>query len=61
MVSIKSAREIELMRESCKLLEDVFYQMEQAIRPGISTKDIDRLGEKLIRKHGEQSSLTADK
>ncbi|MDD7146756.1 MAG: type I methionyl aminopeptidase [Lachnospiraceae bacterium] len=52
MVSIKSAREIELMRESCKLLEDVFYQMEQAIRPGISTKDIDRLGEKLIRKHG---------
>lgn len=52
MVSIKSTREIELMRESCKLLEDVFYQMEQAIRPGISTKDIDRLGEKLIRKHG---------
>lgn len=52
MVSIKSAREIELMRESCKLLEDVFYQMEQAIRPGISTKDIDRLGEKLIRQHG---------
>lgn len=52
MVSIKSAREIELMRESCKLLEDVFYQMEQAICPGISTKDIDRLGEKLIRKHG---------
>ena len=52
MVSIKSAREIELMRESCKLLEDVFYQMEQVIRPGISTKDIDRLGEKLIRKHG---------
>lgn len=52
MVSIKSAREIELMRESCKLLEDVFYQMEQAIRPGISTKDIDRLGERLIRKHG---------
>lgn len=52
MVSIKSAREIELMRESCKLLEDVFYQVEQAIRPGISTKDIDRLGEKLIRKYG---------
>lgn len=52
MVSIKSTREIELMRKSCKLLEDVFYQMEQAIRPGISTKDIDRLGEKLIRKHG---------
>lgn len=51
-VSIKSSREIELMRESCKLLEDVFYNMEQFVKPGISTKDIDRLGEKLIRKHG---------
>jgi len=51
-VSIKSAREIELMRESCRLLEDVFSQMADAIRPGISTKEIDRLGEKLIREHG---------
>ncbi len=51
-VSIKSAREIELMRESCKLLEDVFAQMEAIVRPGISTKDIDRLGEKLIREKG---------
>jgi len=51
-VSIKSAREIDLMRESCKRLEDVFAKLEQAVKPGISTKDIDRLGEKLIRGHG---------
>lgn len=51
-VSIKSAREIELMRESCRLLADVFHNMEKAIRPGISTYDIDALGEKLIRRHG---------
>mgnify|MGYP005753861857 CR=1 FL=1 len=51
-VSIKSAREIELMRESCRLLEDVFARLEEAVRPGISTKEIDRLGEKLIRAHG---------
>lgn len=51
-VVIKSAREIQLMRESCKMLEDVFYQLENAIRPGMSTKDIDRLGDKLIRAHG---------
>ena len=50
-VSIKSAREIELMRESCRLLEDVFARLEEAVRPGISTKEIDRLGEKLIRAH----------
>ena len=51
-VSIKSAREIELMRESCKLLADVFYNLEQAIRPGISTMEINELGDKLIRAHG---------
>ena len=51
-VSIKSAREIELMRESCKLLADVFYNLEQAIKPGISTMEINELGEKLIRAHG---------
>lgn len=51
-VSIKSAREIELMRESCKLLADVFYNLEQAIKPGISTMEINELGDKLIRSHG---------
>lgn len=51
-VSIKSAREIELMRESCKLLGDVFHQMEEAIEPGMSTMDINILGDKLIRAHG---------
>ena len=51
-VTIKSQREIELMRESCKLLADVFQNLERAIKPGISTYEIDQLGEKLIRAHG---------
>ena len=51
-VTIKSQREIELMRESCKLLADVFQNLERAIKPGVSTYEIDALGEKLIRAHG---------
>ena len=51
-VSIKSEREIELMRESCRLLSIVHREMEEAIRPGISTRDIDILGENVIRKLG---------
>lgn len=51
-VSIKSKREIELMRESCRLLAIVHKAMEEAIKPGISTLDIDRLGEKMIRELG---------
>jgi len=51
-VSIKSKREIELMKESCRLLSLVHKAMEEAIKPGISTLDIDRLGEKMIRDLG---------
>ena len=43
-VSIKSAREVELMRTSCRLLGEVFRELEQAIKPGISTMDINNLG-----------------
>lgn len=51
-VSIKSAREIELMRESCRLLAHVHDELGKAIKPGMSTLDIDTLGEKLIREVG---------
>lgn len=51
-VTIKSAHEIELMRESCRLLEIVHDELAQIIKPGISTKEIDIFGEKLIRSLG---------
>ncbi len=51
-IRIKSAGEIELMRESCRLLAIVHKELEEAIRPGMTTWDIDALGEKLIRKLG---------
>lgn len=51
-VTIKSGREIDLMREAGRLLEIVHDELGKAIRPGISTKDIDRLAEKLIRSYG---------
>ena len=48
-VTIKSEREIDLMRKAGKLLAKVHDELGQAIEPGMSTLDIDRLGEKLIR------------
>ena len=51
-VTIKTAREIELMREAGRLLEKVHDELGAFIKPGISTLDIDRLGEKLIRSLG---------
>ena len=51
-VTIKSAREIELMRESCKRLEYVHNELGNYIKPGISTYEINKIGDRLIREQG---------
>ena len=48
-VTVKSEREIDLMREAGKRLEYVHEKMAEMIRPGVSTWEIDKYGEKLIR------------
>ena len=48
-VTIKTAREIEKMREAGRLLEQVHDELENFIRPGVSTLEIDQLGELIIR------------
>ena len=51
-ITIKSPREIELMTEAGRILELVHEELEKALRPGMTTKDIDRLGEEVIRSYG---------
>ena len=51
-VTIKSAREIELMREAGRILAITHEELGKAIRPGMSTLDIDRIGEDIIRSYG---------
>ena len=40
-VEIKTAREIELMREVCQLAADTLVKVDALIRPGITTQEID--------------------
>ena len=51
-VSIKSAREIAMMREAGRILAKVHDELGKVICPGITTYEIDQLGEKLIRENG---------
>lgn len=51
-ITIKSEREIQLMRESCKILAKVHDELGKAIRPGMTTMDINKLGDELIRSFG---------
>lgn len=50
-VSIKSEREIELMREAGKILAKTHEELAKIIRPGISTFEIDRIAEEIIRSY----------
>lgn len=51
-VTIKSSREIELMREAGKILAKTHEELQKFLKPGISTLDIDRKGEEVIRSYG---------
>lgn len=51
-ITIKSTREIELMKEAGRILEIVHNELEKELCPGMTTKDIDRLGEEIIRSYG---------
>lgn len=51
-VTIKSAEEIEKMRRAGEILAAVHQNLAREIKPGMSTLDIDRLGEEMIRGYG---------
>lgn len=51
-VTIKSQKEIELMRHAGKLLAQTLAELEKAVKPGISTWELNRIGEDIIRGYG---------
>lgn len=51
-VTIKSEHELEKMREAGRILAVVHDEMAKIVRPGISTMDINRKGEEVIRSFG---------
>ena len=50
-ISIKSQEEIELMREAGRILAITHEEMRKALKPGMTTYDIDKLGEEVIRSY----------
>ena len=52
MISIKSDREIELMKEAGRLVGETHKYLKQFIKEGITTIELDKLAEDFIRKNG---------
>ena len=51
-VTVKSEKQIALMREAGRLLAITHEELHKALKPGMTTLDIDRLGEEIIRDFG---------
>jgi len=57
MISIKTPEEIEIMAEGGKILAKIMKELEKKVRPGTTTKELDRLAESLILKSGGRCSF----
>ncbi|MDD4975653.1 MAG: type I methionyl aminopeptidase [Bacteriovorax sp.] len=56
MISIKSAREIELMKATCTLATETLEYIEPFVVPGVSTEELNKLCHEFITKHGAYPS-----
>jgi methionyl aminopeptidase len=51
MIQLKSAREIDLMAQGGRILAATIDHLRAAVRPGVSTGELDALAEEFIRSH----------
>ncbi len=51
-ITVKSSREIAFMAQAGRILETVHEELGKALHPGMTTWEIDKLGEEIIRSYG---------
>ena len=51
MIYVKNKKDIELMREACKLTKMALNHVGEFVRPGITTGELDRIAYEFIKKH----------
>ena len=56
-ITIKSRREIELMRQAGKVVAEAKVHVMEAVKPGVTTGELDRIAEEVIRKMGATPSF----
>lgn len=57
MINLKTKEQIELIKDACKIVADTLNLMEQNIKPGVTTKQLDKLAEDFIRSRGALPSF----
>jgi len=56
-INIKTPAEIEIMAEGGRILAKIMKELKRRVKPGITTKELDEIAEKLILKSGGEPSF----
>jgi methionyl aminopeptidase len=57
MIHLRNEREIELIRQSCKIVAEALIMIEDYIKPGVKVEFLDSVVEKFIKSKGAQPSF----
>ncbi len=57
MIVLKTARELAIMREACRISAGALQLIGKAIEPGVTTAELDRLAERYILKQGAKPNF----
>ena len=57
MIHYKTAEEIRLIKESAQVLAKAHAEVAKVVKPGVKTKELDRIAEEFIRDHGGSPSF----
>ena len=57
MIIIKNDNEVSLMRKAGKIVGETLLLLENEIKPGITTAELDKIAEEFITKHGAKPSF----
>lgn len=56
-VTIKSSRELEIMRVAGRIVANTLQELRHSIEPGMTTRDVDRLAEQSMRRQGAEPAF----
>lgn len=57
MINIKTEQEVETMKEGGKILGEIIKKLSEAVKPGITTNDLEELAREFVLSYGVKSSF----
>ena len=57
MITLKSKREVQIMRESSRIVAEILQALRPLCQPGTTTAELDRVAEEMTRKLGAQPAF----